>query len=113
MPLVAGEGQPRILHRRRDISPPAESNPGLSKKDKVAEDDVKVLEKLGGEAEQSEEVPVALVPSFTSPNVQIINSADSVTDDPRLAVMLLEGFCLLRDVKRLPTSVKESMAIIC
>lgn len=112
VPLVVGESQPCVIRRRGIIPPPDESSQGPTKKAKVVEEDVKVLEKPD-EAEQSEEVSMALAPSFTCPNVYVINSADSIDDDLCLAVALLEGLCLPRDVKKLPTSPEENMAMIC
>lgn len=57
---------------------------------------------------KEELVPIA--PSFTCPNGNVINSTDSLDDDLRLYITMLEALCLPKDLKKLPYSAEKNMA---
>lgn len=57
--------------------------------------------------------PVPINPGFTCPNEHVINTGNSLDDDPRLCITMLEALCLLKDLKKLSYSAEQNVAELC
>lgn len=95
--------------RRRQKHPAAEGeDQRAEKKAKVAED-VEVLNTGLAEGESS----ALFVPDFECSDGHVITVGDSLQESPLLAMTLLKGLALPKDMENLPTGKAKNMAELC
>lgn len=101
--------------KRRKVKRPTTEEGGPSeKKQKVSKDDAKVVPGFHSEAvvEASGEAPPFL-PNLSCPDGRAITVADSLAESPLLAMTLLKGVALPKDMASLPKEKANNMAELC
>jgi hypothetical protein len=108
-PAEASKAKPARTVRRK-ASQAAGGEAQKAKKAKVAEDDVQIL---GAGVTDADDPAEAFVPEFVCPDGHVISVADSLAEHPILAMTLLNGVALPRDMEELPTAKAQNMAELC
>lgn len=108
-PAEVAQAKPARVGRRK-TSHSAGDVAQRAKKARVAEGDVQVLGSGGTDADDP---PEAFAPEFVCPDGHVISVADSLAENPILAMTLLNGVALPRDMEELPTAKAQNMAELC
>lgn len=114
-PPTSGTTQPsRPSRRYPSETVDREAEDKAEKRAKAAED-VEITRvshgsELGAELVES---PAIFEPSFTSPNGHAITVTSSLVDNPHLAMTLLNGVALPKDMELLQTGKADNIAKLC
>lgn len=100
--------------RRPKRSTTEDADQGAEKRAKIAEEDVAILRGTHSEATADGPGEVApFVPNFGCPNGHVITEADSLAENQLLAMTLLRGLALPRDMENLPTGKANNIVEMC
>ncbi|KAF7120213.1 hypothetical protein RHSIM_Rhsim13G0002100 [Rhododendron simsii] len=108
-PSARTESQPI---RRRETDPAAEGEDQRSTKKAKTAADVEVLSTRRSE-DNPDEPSEAFVPDFTCSDGHVIAADDSLEESPLLAMTLLKGLALPKDMENLQTGKANNMAELC
>ncbi|KAF7133301.1 hypothetical protein RHSIM_Rhsim09G0075400 [Rhododendron simsii] len=108
-PSARTESQPS---RRRETDPAAEGEDQRSAKKAKTAADVEVLSTRRSE-DNPDEPSEAFIPNFTCSDGHVIAADDSLEESPVLAMTLLKGLALPKDMENLQTGKANNMAELC
>ncbi|KAF7145277.1 hypothetical protein RHSIM_Rhsim04G0047800 [Rhododendron simsii] len=99
--------------RRRESGSTAEAEDERAAKKAKAAANVEILSSGPAEEDPANPAPAPFMPDFECSDGHVITAEDSLEENPFLAMTLLKGLALPKDMENLPTGKAQNMAELC